>query len=193
MRDPMKIVVVAGARPNFMKVAPLLQAMRRYSQLEVSLVHTGQHYDFELSKIFFDELGIPRPAYELGVGSASHATQTAEIMKRFESVCLTERPDVVVVVGDVNSTLACSLVAAKLEIRVAHVEAGLRSFDRSMPEEINRIVTDTLADYLFTTEQSANMNLVPQCVSLIVSGSGSWRACVCLSLYVYVSQCVCHS
>ena len=160
MRDPIKIVVVAGARPNFMKVAPLLQAMRRYSQLEVSLVHTGQHYDFELSKIFFDELGIPRPAYELGVGSASHATQTAEIMKRFESVCLTERPDVVVVVGDVNSTLACSLVAAKLEIRVAHVEAGLRSFDRSMPEEINRIVTDALADYLFTTEQSANMNLV---------------------------------
>jgi UDP-N-acetylglucosamine 2-epimerase (non-hydrolysing) len=160
MRDPLKIIVVTGARPNFMKVAPLVQAMRRYPQLDVCLVHTGQHYDFELSKIFFDELGIPRPAYELGVGSASHATQTAEIMKRFESVCMTERPDLVLVVGDVNSTLACSLVAAKLEIRVAHVEAGLRSFDRSMPEEINRIVTDALANYLFTTEQSANLNLV---------------------------------
>jgi UDP-N-acetylglucosamine 2-epimerase (non-hydrolysing) len=160
MPNHLKIVVVAGARPNFMKVAPLVQAMRRYPQLEVCLVHTGQHYNFGLSKIFFDELGIPHPAYELGVGSASHTTQTAEIMKRFESVCLTEQPDLVVVVGDVNSTLACSLVAAKLEVRVAHVEAGLRSFDRSMPEEINRIVTDALADYLFTTEQSANMNLI---------------------------------
>lgn len=160
MPRPLKIIVVAGARPNFMKVAPLLQEMRRQQQLEVCLVHTGQHYDFELSKIFFDELGIPRPAYELGVGSGSHATQTAEIMKRFEPVCLREHPDLVVVVGDVNSTLACSLVAAKLEIRVAHVEAGLRSFDRSMPEEINRIVTDALADYLFTTEESANLNLI---------------------------------
>ena len=168
MRDPMKIVVVAGARPNFMKVAPLVQAMRRHPQLDVCLVHTGQHYDFELSKIFFDELGIPRPAYELDVGSASHAIQTAEIMKRFESVCLTEYPDLVVVVGDVNSTLACSLVAAKLEIRVAHVEAGLRSFDRRMPEEINRIVSDALADYLFTTEQSAPSRAL---VSLNSSGS----------------------
>ena len=161
----MKIVVVAGARPNFMKVAPLVRAMHRHPELEVCLVHTGQHYDFELSKIFFDELDIPRPAYELGVGSASHATQTAEIMKRFEPVCLTEQPDLVVVVGDVNSTLACTLVAVKLGIRVAHVEAGLRSFDRSMPEEINRIVTDAVADYLFTTEESANRNLVREGVN----------------------------
>ncbi len=160
MRAPLKVAVVAGARPNFMKIAPLVQAMSRYRQIEVCLVHTGQHYDSELSKVFFDELGIPCPGYELGVGSGSHAVQTAEIMKRFELVCLSEHPNLVVVVGDVNSTLACSLVAAKLGICVAHVEAGLRSFDRSMPEEINRIVTDTLADYLFTTEQSANVNLV---------------------------------
>jgi len=160
MRVLRKIVVIAGARPNFMKVAPLVGAMRRQSRLDVCLVHTGQHYDFELSQVFFEELGIPEPTYELGVGSGSHAAQTAEIMKRFEPVCLSERPDLLLVVGDVNSTLASSLVAAKLGIPVAHVEAGLRSFDRSMPEEINRIVTDALADYLFTTEQSANENLL---------------------------------
>ena len=160
MREVLKIVIVAGARPNFVKIAPIVQAMRRHSSIDVCLVHTGQHYDFELSKLFFDELGIPRPTYELGVGSGSHAVQTAEIMKRFEPVCLTQQPDLIVVVGDVNSTLACSLVAAKLGIPVAHVEAGLRSFDRSMPEEINRILTDALADYLFTTEESANANLV---------------------------------
>ncbi len=159
MRTTLKILVVAGARPNFMKVAPLVQAMHRYPHIEVCLVHTGQHYDSELSKIFFDELCIPPPAYELGVGSGTHARQTAEIMKRFEPICLNEHPDLLVVVGDVNSTVACSLVASKLGIRVAHVEAGLRSFDRSMPEEINRIVTDALADYLFTSEQSANLNL----------------------------------
>lgn len=160
MRKMLKILVVTGARPNFMKVAPLLEAMGRQEQIKVCLVHTGQHYDRELSTIFFDQLRIPRPAYELGVGSGSHATQTAEIMKRFEPVCKAESPDLVVVVGDVNSTLACALVAAKLAIRVAHVEAGLRSFDRTMPEEINRVLTDVLADYLFTTEVSANRNLV---------------------------------
>lgn len=160
MHERLKIIVVAGARPNFMKVAPLVRAMHRYPELEVCLVHTGQHYDFGLSTVFFDDLGIPRPEYELGVGSGSHATQTAEIMKRFELVCLNEQPGLVVVVGDVNSTVACSLVAAKLGIPLAHVEAGLRSFDRSMPEEINRVVTDALADYLFTTEEKANANLV---------------------------------
>ncbi len=160
MRTSLKILVVAGARPNFMKVAPLVQTMHRYPQIEVCLVHTGQHYDFELSKVFFDQLRIPHPAHELGVGSGTQAGQTAEIMTRFEPVCQVECPDLVVVVGDVNSTVACTLVAAKLGIRVAHVEAGLRSFDRSMPEEINRIVTDALADYLFTTECSANENLL---------------------------------
>jgi UDP-N-acetylglucosamine 2-epimerase (non-hydrolysing) len=161
----MKILLVAGARPNFMKVAPLLWECERREGICPILVHTGQHYDVELSDVFFRDLGIRSPDYGLGVGSGSQAQQTAEIMRRFEPVCEKEFPDLVLVVGDVNSTLAASLVSAKLKIRVAHVEAGLRSFDRSMPEEINRLVTDSISDWHFTTEPSANDNLRREGVS----------------------------
>src|SRR3972149_6947699 len=146
----MKIINVGGARPNFMKIAPIMEAYKAYPDITPLLVHTGQHYDEKMSDLFFRQLDIPEPDINLEVGSASHANQTAEVMKRFEPVCLEHKPDWVVVVGDVNSTIACALVAAKLGIKVAHVEAGLRSFDRSMPEEINRIVTDALSDLLFT-------------------------------------------
>lgn len=156
----MKVIAVVGARPNFMKVAPLLEEMKKHPEIEVRLVHTGQHYDQAMSQKFFDELHIPKPDIDLGVGSGSHAIQTAEVMLRFEPILLREKPDLVVVVGDVNSTLAAALTAAKLHVPVAHVEAGLRSFDRAMPEEINRILTDAVSEYLFTTEQSANENLV---------------------------------
>ncbi|MFQ5667699.1 MAG: non-hydrolyzing UDP-N-acetylglucosamine 2-epimerase [Candidatus Binatia bacterium] len=163
----MKILSVVGARPNFVKIAPILRAVACANHrgragaepLESVLVHTEQHYDDAMSAAFFTDLQIRRPDRTLGVGSGSHAMQTAEIMRRFEPVVVEEHPDVVLVVGDVNSTAACALTAAKLGVRVAHVEAGLRSFDRSMPEEINRIVTDALADFLFTTEESANANL----------------------------------
>jgi UDP-N-acetylglucosamine 2-epimerase (non-hydrolysing) len=155
-----RIIHVAGARPNFMKVAPVLAALSRTKGVRQYLVHTGQHYDAALSRIFFDQLSIPRPDIDLGVGSGSHAVQTAGIMTAFERICLEWKPDLVMLVGDVNSTLACSLVAAKLGIPVAHVEAGLRSFDRTMPEEINRMVTDRLSELHFTTEPSANENLL---------------------------------
>ena len=155
----MRVINVVGARPNFMKMAPLIAAMKREPTLEGVLVHTGQHYDAAMSQTFFEELGIPQPDLNLGVGSGSHAVQTAQVMMRFEEVLLERAPDLVLVVGDVNSTLACSVTAAKLEIPVAHVEAGLRSFDRSMPEEINRIVTDALSELLFTTCEEANRNL----------------------------------
>ena len=158
-------MVVAGARPNFMKIAPLLKTMHANgvspggSEMQYRLVHTGQHYDAKMSDLFFNELGIPAPDFNLEVGSDSHAKQTSQIMAKFEPICETERPDWVIVVGDVNSTLACALVCAKLQIRVAHVEAGLRSFDRTMPEEINRIVTDALASLLLTPSEDANQNL----------------------------------
>jgi len=152
------IFLVAGARPNFMKVAPLIRQLNK-KKLEFKLIHTGQHYDYEMSKIFFDGLGIPEPDIYLNVGSASHAVQTAKIMIEFEKIILKENPLLVIVVGDVNSTLACSLVAKKLDIKIAHVEAGLRSFDQRMPEEINRILTDQLSDFLFITEPSAEANL----------------------------------
>ncbi len=161
----MKIILVAGARPNFMKIAPLihqlasLPAEQRYSNIEWKLVHTGQHYDYDMSKVFFEDFDIPEPDYFLNVGSGSHAEQTARIMVEFEKVCQAETPDTVVVVGDVNSTLACSIVAKKLNIKVAHVEAGLRSGDMTMPEEINRIVTDSISDYLFVSEKSGIANL----------------------------------
>jgi UDP-N-acetylglucosamine 2-epimerase (non-hydrolysing) len=143
-----------------MKIAPILSALRsRAPGIQNVLVHTGQHYDERMSALFFRQLGIPLPDVNLEVGSASHAEQTAEIMRRFEKVCLEQRPTHVLVVGDVNSTIACALVAAKLSVAVVHVEAGLRSFDRRMPEEINRILTDAISDILFTTEQSANENL----------------------------------
>jgi UDP-N-acetylglucosamine 2-epimerase (non-hydrolysing) len=147
-----------------MKIAPIVDAINSHNRsdgrpIDYLIVHTGQHYDQEMSKLFFEDLGIPNPDINLEVGSASHAVQTAEIMKRFEDTCLKENLTHVLVVGDVNSTIACSLVASKLEIKVIHVEAGLRSFDRSMPEEINRVLTDAISDLLFTTEESANENL----------------------------------
>jgi len=154
-----RILSVVGARPNFMKMAPVLRELSKLVDFECRLVHTGQHYDDAMSRVFFDDLGMPNPDFNLTVGSASHAVQTAEIMKRFEEVCDSIKPNLVIVGGDVNSTLACSLTAAKLQIPVAHIEAGLRSFDRSMPEEINRIVTDSISDLLFTTEESGNQNL----------------------------------
>jgi UDP-N-acetylglucosamine 2-epimerase (non-hydrolysing) len=156
----MKVLNVVGARPNFMKIAPIVEQMNRVSEIQSVLVHTGQHYDAGMSDVFFRDLGIPEPGVHLGVGSGSHAEQTARVMVEFERVCLKEKPDLILVVGDVNSTMACTLVGAKLLIRVAHVEAGLRSFDRTMPEEVNRLVTDALADLLFTTSRDADENLV---------------------------------
>jgi UDP-N-acetylglucosamine 2-epimerase (non-hydrolysing) len=152
------ILCVVGARPNFMKMAPILRALARHS-VPVKLVHTGQHYDASLSDRFFEDLEIPRPDINLEVGSDSHAQQTAEVMRRFEPIVLKERPAAVLVVGDVNSTLACALVAVKEGVPVAHVEAGLRSYDRTMPEEINRVLTDQISELLFTTERSAAANL----------------------------------
>src|SRR4030042_3512995 len=167
----LKIILVSGASANFMKIAPIVRAINQTNQIDqrnqinYKLVHTGQHYDYEMSQAFLDDLEINRPEYFLGVGSESHAVQTARIMIAFEEVCIKEKPDVVVVVGDVNSTVACALVAKKLGIGVAHVEAGLRSFDRTMPEEINRILTDTISDYLFTSCEDANKNLKKEGIS----------------------------
>jgi UDP-N-acetylglucosamine 2-epimerase (non-hydrolysing) len=155
----MKIVSVAGARPNFVKIAPLIAEMRRHPEIAPLLVHTGQHYGELMSDRFFSELGIPLPDFNLGVGSASHAAQTAEVMRRLEPILVSTRPDLVLVVGDVNSTLGAALTAVKLGVPVAHVEAGLRSFDRTMPEEINRVVTDAISDLLFVTEASGRENL----------------------------------
>lgn len=155
----MKIVAVVGARPNFMKIAPLMWELKRRPSVQSYLVHTGQHYDQRMSHLFFEELHIPRPDVDLGVGSGSHAVQTAEIMKRFEPIVTEQRPHAVIVVGDVNSTIACALTAVKLGVDVAHVEAGLRSFDRSMPEEINRVLTDAISRWLFVSERSGIENL----------------------------------
>ena len=156
----MRILNVAGARPNFVKIAPLVREMRRHPTIEPLLVHTGQHYDEVMSGQLFRDLEIPAPDFNLEVGSASHAVQTAEVMRRLEPVLLSTRPDLVLVVGDVNSTLAAALTAVKLGIPVAHVEAGLRSFDRTMPEEINRVLTDAIADLLFVTEESGREHLL---------------------------------
>ena len=162
----MHVLLVAGARPNFMKIAPIVAALRREpASFTATLCHTGQHYDAAMSAVFFKELGIPEPDVDLNVGSGSHAQQTAAIMSKFEPLLLERRPDVVVVVGDVNSTIACALVAAKLGVRVAHVEAGLRSYDREMPEEINRVLTDQISDLLFTTERQAEDNLAREGIS----------------------------
>ncbi len=156
----MKLYIVAGARPNFMKIAPLFHTHTTgFDDLDLCLVHTGQHYDYQMSKVFFDDFDIPEPNYFLNVGSGTHAEQTARIMVEFEKVCLQEKPDLVVVVGDVNSTLACSITAKKLKLQVAHIEAGLRSNDMTMPEEINRIITDSISDLLFVTEKSGIENL----------------------------------
>ena len=154
------IYLVAGARPNFMKIAPIIRALqKRRDDFAFQLIHTGQHYDQSMSDVFFDELEIPPPDHHLEVGGGSHAEQTAKIMVRFEEICLAQKPDIVLVVGDVNSTLACAIVAKKLHIRLAHVEAGLRSGDREMPEEINRLVTDAITDDFFVTEQSGMTHL----------------------------------
>jgi UDP-N-acetylglucosamine 2-epimerase (non-hydrolysing) len=155
----MHILHVVGARPNFMKVAPVMAALAGREGISQALVHTGQHYDANMSAIFFRQLGLPEPDVNLEVGSGSHALQTAHIMQRFEEVVLTRRPDLVLVYGDVNSTVAAALVCAKLLVPVGHVEAGLRSFDRSMPEEINRLLTDQIADLLFTPSMDGNQNL----------------------------------
>ena len=155
----MHILHVVGARPNFMKAAPVLRALKNRSGVRQTLVHTGQHYDKNLSDVFFSQLSMPQPDVNLEVGSGSHAVQTAEVMKRLEPVVLERNPDVVLVYGDVNSTAAAALVCSKLLIRLAHVEAGLRSFDRTMPEEINRVVTDRLADILFTPSEDGDINL----------------------------------
>ena len=157
-----KIILVAGARPNFMKIAPLMHALKNHPTLEAILIHTGQHYDEKMSHSFFDQLNIPKPHINLEVGSGSHATQTARIMEKFEDVCFSEEPDMVLVVGDVNSTAACSLVASKLHIKVCHYEAGLRSRDRNMPEEINRLVTDAITDLFITTSADASENLISE-------------------------------
>jgi len=160
---PYKILCIAGARPNFMKIAPILSAIQRVPErLTGCLVHTGQHYDVAMNHTFFEQLGIPAPDVNLEVGSASHAVQTAEIMRRFEPVVDSEKPAAVLVVGDVNSTIACALVAAKKGIPVIHVEAGLRSYDRDMPEEINRVLTDQISDLLLTTEKAARINLLKE-------------------------------
>lgn len=156
-----RILSIVGARPNFMKVAPIARALTPYAdRIEHAICHTGQHYDYAMSQAFFEDLQLPQPAFYLGVGSGSHAEQTARIMLAFEPVCLEWMPDLVIVVGDVNSTVACTLTAVKLGIQTAHVEAGLRSFDRTMPEEINRIATDAICDWHFCTEQSGVDNLL---------------------------------
>ena len=156
----MNTFLVAGARPNFMKIAPIFHESLKYDSVSCSIVHTGQHYDYEMSQAFFEDLDLPEPDFFLGAGSGSHADQTSKIMLAFEALCEKESPDLVLVVGDVNSTLACSIVAKKCLVQVAHVEAGLRSFDLTMPEEINRMVTDAISDHFFVTEQSAVDNLL---------------------------------
>jgi UDP-N-acetylglucosamine 2-epimerase (non-hydrolysing) len=160
-----KIFNVVGARPNMMKMAPIVAEMRRMSDLHPILVHTGQHYDFRMSQVFLEQLNMGEPDYNLQIGSGTHHWQTAEIMRTFGEVVEKDRPDMIVVAGDVNSTVACALVGAKELIPVAHVESGLRSFDRQMPEEVNRVVTDAIADLLFTTEESAAENLMREGVS----------------------------
>ena len=163
----MKIHLIVGARPNFMKIAPLYKEFEKYpEQFEIKLIHTGQHYDKEMSKLFFENLQMPKPNNYLGVGSGTHGEQTAKIMERYEEVLLQDKPNLVIVAGDVNSTIACALDAVKLHIKVAHLEAGLRSFDRKMPEEINRIITDQISDYLLTPSEDADENLLHEGIEL---------------------------
>ena len=154
------ITIIAGARPNFMKVAPLLRLLKKHTSFNTTLIHTGQHYDKKMSDVFFDDLDIQKPDFNLNVRSGSHGSQTAKIMVSFEEICVDIKPDLLIVVGDVNSTMACSIVAKKLHIDVAHIEAGLRSNDRKMPEEINRLITDSITDYFFVTEDSGKTNLL---------------------------------
>lgn len=160
----MKILSVVGARPNFMKIAPITDELKKMG-VPHKIVHTGQHYDYRMARLFFEDLGLPKPDIDLNVGSGTHAAQTAEVMSRLDPVLVEEAPSLVVVVGDVNSTMAATITAVKRGIPVAHIEAGLRSFDRTMPEEINRMLTDSISDIHFTTEQSANDNLAREGVS----------------------------
>ena len=160
-----KVIVVAGARPNFIKISPLIKEISKDNNFNCLLCHTGQHFDHSMSEIFFKDLGIPPPDYNLGVSGGTHAQQSACIMLEFEKVLVKEQPDLIIVVGDVNSTMSCSLVASKLNIKVAHIEAGLRSKDSSMPEEINRIITDSISDYLFVSEKSGLENLSSEGIS----------------------------
>ena len=154
----MSIISIVGARPNFMKMSPVINELNQLGMKNI-LVHTGQHYDWNMSKVFFNELSIPKPDIFLNIGSGTHAVQTAKIMIEFESICAAKKPELIVVAGDVNSTLACALVAAKMNIPIAHIESGLRSFDQTMPEEINRILTDRISDLLFISEESGIKNL----------------------------------
>lgn len=155
-----KILTVVGARPNFMKAAPLLRELRTYPEINSVLVHTGQHYDKNMSDVFFEDLDIQKPDYMLDVGSGTQSYQSGRIMEKFEDLCLEINPDLIIVLGDINSTMACSIVAKKLHINLAHIEAGLRSRDKNMPEEINRLVTDSISDFFFVTEKSAVENLI---------------------------------
>ncbi len=155
-----KVIHVVGARPNFMKVAPVMKALEKKDGIQQILIHTGQHYDINMSDIFFQQLGIPAPDINLEVGSGSHALQTSQIMSRIETLLIEEKPDLVLVPGDVNSTMAAAIVCAKLRIPIGHIEAGLRSFDRNMPEEINRLITDQIADFLFTPSADGDKNLL---------------------------------
>ncbi|HQS83354.1 MAG: UDP-N-acetylglucosamine 2-epimerase (non-hydrolyzing) [Alphaproteobacteria bacterium 16-39-46] len=155
--------LICAARPNFMKIAPLYHALKNENWCDVQIIHTGQHYDYQMSQTFFDDLGLPTPRYHLEIGSGTHAEQTAQTMMSYERLCLEKsRPDLVIVVGDVNATLACSVAAKKLHLKVAHLEAGLRSFDRTMPEEINRVITDSISDYHWTPSKDANENLLKE-------------------------------
>lgn len=165
-KEKITLMCVVGARPNFMKISPIMDALGSSGDIDAKLVHTGQHYDVAMDSSFFDQLQIPRPDINLEVGSASHAQQTAEIMRKFEPVLDDAKPSAILVVGDVNSTIACALVAVKKGVRVIHVEAGLRSYDRAMPEEINRVLTDQISDLLFTTEREAHDNLAKEGVDL---------------------------
>jgi len=159
MKNRIKILLVAGARPNFIKISSVYKELKKIHRFRPIIVHTGQHYDVDMSDIFFRQLQLPKPDIFLGIGSGTHGEQTGKLMIAFERICAKENPDLVIVVGDVNSTVGCALVAAKMNTRVAHVEAGMRSFDRTMPEEINRVLTDHIADFLFTTCEDANSNL----------------------------------
>jgi UDP-N-acetylglucosamine 2-epimerase (non-hydrolysing) len=158
----MKVFLIAGARPNFMKIAPIYREAVKHRQVQCKIVHTGQHYDYDMSEAFFKDLELPKPDFFLNAGSGTHAVQTGKIMVAFEELCRNEQPNLIIVVGDVNSTLACSVVAKKLLIEVAHGEAGLRSFDLAMPEEINRMVTDDISDHFFVTEESGTANLIKE-------------------------------
>ncbi len=158
-KKKIKISIVVGSRPNFIKVAPLIEEFKKHPEFETILIHTGQHYDHKMSELFFEDLGIPKPNYNFKVGSGLHGIQTAKIMIEFEKNCLKEKPNMVVVMGDVNSTLAGALVAAKLHIPIAHIESGLRSYDMKMPEEINRVLTDRVSNILFCSTLTAIKNL----------------------------------